>query len=186
MANFVSNDIIIRGTKADIDKMFDEVIVQVKNEYTKRMDDYFDFNKVIPMPPHQPDTNKPNPFWGEGHDLGQAERKKYGKNNWYDWAVANWETKWNASSDQMISRAHIEGATASIYFSTAWSPPESIFYELSRKYPTLTFDIKWIEEQGFGAQYTLKKGKMSNYEDISEDWDEDWDEDEDEDEEEEQ
>lgn len=176
MANFVGNDIDISGKKADIDKMFSEVIVQIKDEYTNRMEDYFDFNKVIPMPPHQPDTNKPNPFWGKGHDLGQKEKKKYGKKNWYDWSVDNWDTKWNASNDQMINRPYQEGIKGKIYFSTAWSPPESIFYALSKKYPTLTFDIRWIEEQGFGAKYTLKNGKVSNYQEIDDAWeDEEWD-----------
>ena len=44
-----------------------------------------DFNKVIPMPD--------NIFKG---NLGPKEREMYGKNNWYDWSIKNWGTKWNA------------------------------------------------------------------------------------------
>jgi hypothetical protein len=44
-----------------------------------------DFNKIIPMP----DTV----FKG---NLGPVEREKYGTNNWMDWSIANWNTKWNA------------------------------------------------------------------------------------------
>ena len=37
-----------------------------------------DFNNIVPMPPHQPDLTKPNPFFADG-PLGSEEQKKYGK-----------------------------------------------------------------------------------------------------------
>ena len=43
-----------------------------------------DFNKIIPMPDHIYRGN-----------LGTRERELYGKNNWYDWSIENWGTKWN-------------------------------------------------------------------------------------------
>lgn len=46
-----------------------------------------DFNKIIPMPD--------NIFKGL---LGTEEKKIYGKNNWYDWSIEHWGTKWNAYS----------------------------------------------------------------------------------------
>jgi len=170
MPNWVGNDIIVSGRKAEIDKLFSEVIVQRRDEYTNELDDYFDFNRIIPMPPHQPDTSKPNPFWGAGHDLSSEDKDKYGKNNWYDWSVEHWGTKWNASPDQIISRPYREGGTGRISFSTAWSPPGSIFDELSKQYPTLTFDIKSMDESGYGEKYTLKKGTVSNLKEIQDEW----------------
>lgn len=72
-----------------------------------------DFNKIIPMPD--------NIFKGL---LGTEEKKIYGKNNWYDWSIENWGTKWNAYS---FSR---DGNT--IGFQTAWSAPHPILAELIR------------------------------------------------------
>lgn len=94
---------------------------------------YLDFNKVVPMPKHQPDVNKPNSFWAEG-GLGQKEKELYGRRNWYDWSVAAWGSKWNASD----SYVDLEGGY--IVFDTAWSPPENWFAELVEKYP----DHKWV------------------------------------------
>lgn len=79
-----------------------------------------DFNKVIPMPEHI--------FRG---NLGMAEREKYGKDNWYDWSIAHWGTKWNsygydgAYTPQDFDE-HIE-------FQTAWSRPVQAIAALAKK-----------------------------------------------------
>ena len=44
-----------------------------------------DFQKIIPMP---------SGLWMGG--INPDTRAKYGKNNWLDWSIANWGTKWNA------------------------------------------------------------------------------------------
>ena len=44
-----------------------------------------DFQKIIPMP---------KGLWMGG--INPETRAKYGKNNWLDWSLANWGTKWNA------------------------------------------------------------------------------------------
>ena len=48
----------------------------------------FDFNKVIPTPE--------NIYQGP---VGEKERQLYGKNNWYDWNISHWGTKWNSYSN---------------------------------------------------------------------------------------
>lgn len=100
--------------------------------------EFFDFNKIIPMPEHQPDLSKPNPFFAIG-GLGSKEEKDFGKNNWYAWSIKNWGTKWNACNSQVDSI--VDGV---VYFDTAWSPAEKIFAVLIQKYPehdwTLYYD----------------------------------------------
>jgi hypothetical protein len=63
--------------------------------------------------------------------------KSYGTDNWYDWSIANWGTKWDASE------VDIEWKTTSMsaYFLTAWSPPEPIYEALVEKFPNL--QINW-------------------------------------------
>ena len=100
---------------------------------------YLDFNKIIPMPEHQPDLTKPNPFWRK--DLGSKESKQLpGDMNWYSWAPRHWGTKWNACD------SHIALDDGSISFNTAWSPPEPIFNYLMEKYPEHNWSLEYEED----------------------------------------
>ena len=75
MPNWVTNRIVFHGDQENIDRVL---------QYIKGNGSKIDFNKIIPMPD--------NIYRG---DLGKRERELYGSNNWYDWSVANWGTKWN-------------------------------------------------------------------------------------------
>lgn len=57
---------------------------------------------------------------------------------WYEAQVDSWGTKWNAYG-QNIANDYIS-------FQTAWSIPMPVLMELSRKYPAITFDIKYADE----------------------------------------
>ena len=89
----------------------------------------FDFNKIVPMPE--------NIFRGP---LGQKERDMYGADNWYDWSLKNWGTKWNSYDGDW----YVEGR--SIQFNTAWSTPEAIYRALIKKFPNLDFNVKFADE----------------------------------------
>jgi hypothetical protein len=51
--------------------------------------------------------------------------KKYGADNWYDWSLQNWGTKWNCS-DAFINESGMS-------FTTAWSPPLPVIAVLAKK-----------------------------------------------------
>jgi len=78
---------------------------------------------------------------------------KYGHMNWYDWSVANWGTKWNASS------TNITGST--IEFETAWSDVSDLMCKLSEKYPDNTFYYDFAEEQAgfYAGEFTYENGE---------------------------
>jgi len=78
--------------------------------------------------------------------------EKYGHDNWYDWSVNNWGTKWNAGYPQMIE-------DTTISFKTAWSPPEEIYHAIAKKFPDMVFGVTWEEEQGFGADCGIEEGE---------------------------
>lgn len=67
---------------------------------------------------------------------------KYGAKDWYDWSIQNWGTKWNACHTQINDINE-----PNIYFDTAWSPPLPVINQLSKKYPDLTFEFAFAEEQ---------------------------------------
>jgi hypothetical protein len=50
--------------------------------------------------------------------------KKYGYDNWYDWRVENWGTKWDIMEFYNINRKEIgeDESEISLGFDTAWAP----------------------------------------------------------------
>lgn len=60
-----------------------------------------------------------------GH-LGEAERAKYGSNNWYDWSVDNWGCKWDCD----IASYERYGDSITVRFDSAWSPPVELYQYL--------------------------------------------------------
>lgn len=142
MPNHVTNILSVSGDREKVREMFEAI----------KSDEIglgsIDFNKVIPMPEHI--------FSG---NLGMAEREKYGKDNWYDWSISNWGTKWNsygydgAYTPQDFDGEHIE-------FQTAWSRPENVIAALAAKYPDLSFEHKWADED-FGYNTGKKNMKTA-------------------------
>jgi hypothetical protein len=91
--------------------------------------------------------------------LDKAYKKKYRANNWYDWAIQNWGTKWNAYdiySDNWESDGEIE-------FCTAWSPPSPVIEKLSTIFPDLIFELGYADEGcGFVGRITFQNGEAQD------------------------
>jgi hypothetical protein len=81
-----------------------------------------DFEEIVPMPGHI--------------DCGNLsfEDMKRNPNNWYDWSVKNWGTKWNACYVDVTFESDDE---VHYQFETAWDYPHPIIRELRRKFPDL-------------------------------------------------
>lgn len=145
MPNHVTNILRVSGDPEQVSTMF-EAIKDDKIGLGS-----IDLNKVIPMPEHI--------FRG---NLGMAEREKYGKDNWYDWSIAHWRTKWNSYGyDGAYTSQDFDGEQ--IEFQTAWSRPENVIAALAAKYPDLSFEHKWADED-FG--YNTGKKKYENGEEM--------------------
>lgn len=108
-----------------------------------------DFNKIIPMPEHGDD------FYAEG-GLGDKEKKKYGSNNWYDWSIENWGTKWNSYSHDIVQE--ISWAPDSqryvmvCKFETAWSAVVPLIKKMAENNPKV--DITYVyadEDMGYNT-----------------------------------
>lgn len=71
-----------------------------------------------------------SPFYQEEIDSfikGFFNYRRYGYTDWYEWSIAKWGTKWNAT-ESFIDDDYIE-------FSTAWSVPEPVLHELAKICP---------------------------------------------------
>lgn len=71
----------------------------------------------------------------------KENKETHGHTTWYEWCCDKWGTKWNAY-DTPDARDTFD----TVHFSTAWSCPHPVIEALSRKFPTLTFEIEWADE----------------------------------------
>lgn len=127
MPNWVRNVVTIQNKQAIKDCVVDDEGMPL-----------FDFQRIIPMPE---ELNEDSDRYIE--KLSMAERllfqDKYGDvDNWYDWRVKNWGTKWNANETVVLS-------DNKVMFDTAWSTPFRIFEEISKRYNTIV-KVRYADE----------------------------------------
>lgn len=82
-------------------------------------------------------------------------KAKYNAENWYDWALLYWGTKWGDRSMQYQN----DGDELVIQYESAWSPVgadimENFLRELKDA------DYIWEEEQGYGGQHIVEDGEL--------------------------
>lgn len=164
----------------------DKSIIQIIEPYLTANKKSIDFNKILPMPEGilktlnystiEEITKERTPEEREArekelNELCEQNLKDYGHKNWYDWCVANWDTKWNAYSCYTLEENVWDDIQdfSHIGFQTAWSPPINVIRELSK----LTgqplrmsyYDEGWM----FGGEYIINAdgSEVDNcYEDI--------------------
>ncbi len=90
----------------------------------------------------------------------KAMIKKHGADNWYDWRVSNWGTKWDVTAELTD-----ETDESLVYdFPTAWSPPISWLKKVSRDYPKLSFRLKYDEpNMEVVGVIIVEKGKVETH-----------------------
>lgn len=169
MPNHVYMNMHINGTDQEVANFFEKHF----ND-----DNQFDFETFKPMPEalrgttapvRPPRVNdkevEPNSTLYKAWEKETANlREEHGYDNWYDWHIANWGTKWNSYDNEI----HDDN---SFHFETAWSMPEPIFEMMAEMYPTMSFEIEVVEEGGYYAgRVFIAEGKVR--EDLTSDGDE--------------
>ena len=143
MPNWVYNQIKI---KSDNPQEYGYIKETLKDNGPDKVTD-FSFNKVITRP---------------------ADKEE----DWYNWNISNWGTKWDASDVAFFERDNLL-----IYeFSTAWSPPEPVIVKLSKLFPNCDIEHIYEEEQGWGGELEFVNGMItaeSDYENKCRDCDSD-------------
>jgi hypothetical protein len=81
-------------------------------------------NAVIPLPEVLRDTTSPS------REPNEALIAEFGTDNWYDFCVSQWGTKWDII-DSNVSLHDDDGEfTITASFLTAWCPPLGIYHRL--------------------------------------------------------
>lgn len=70
--------------------------------------------------------------------------RQYGEATWYGWCNANWGTKWNAYGYDGYEPASMPDDC--IWFQTAWAEPKPVIEALARRYPDITIEHEWANE----------------------------------------
>lgn len=81
----------------------------------------------------------------------------YGTNNWYNWRIQNWDTKWDCYEVMVLG-------DNSIQFDTAWSTPISVMKRLSVLFPDVKIEVRYADED-LGSNvgtYTLLNGEFED------------------------
>ena len=190
MPNHCYNNLNVSGDRAELERFISAITVTNPKDGEAK----FCLSQLMPMPEvlegttsPTPSSPEPHPNWAislaegkmtqEWHDeLVAGQREKYekgqkayaetGYHNWYDWAHANWGTKWgdyeNDLSNGTITPEH---DSIDLNYSTAWCPfSEGFFAHASQLFPTLSFRVEY-EEQGMGflGVMTAKNGEVQDF-----------------------
>ena len=127
MPNHVTNKLLFHPCT---EQRFNEILADLQKEGAEPGS--IDLGRIIPEPEGL--------FMG---DLGVEEMKKYKDNNWYDWRIKHWNTKWNAYGFEPPA---FSGDTGTMTFRTANCSPFPVIFKLSQKYPDVEIDLRYADE----------------------------------------
>ena len=137
MPNHCFNRITISVGDADSQNL----AVLVDSLKSDEEDTCFDLNAIVPKPPELENIG-----WGDAKELNDIVSAKYkrdyGADNWYDWCVLHWGTKWNSYNSEIIE----QNDDYIVYtFDTAWGPPTEAIEVLREQCPD--FDIEGFYDE---------------------------------------
>ena len=149
MPNWCNNNITIQGSTETIKTLWEEATAE----------DGGLLSAMVPMPKALEGTTSPTPQPGASNYEGE-QPKVDGYDNWYDWSVARWGTKWDVSTEGLEFTDNGDG-TASIsgWFDSAWAPPltayetfcedmDGVYIEASYHEGGMDFGGFWDSETG--------------------------------------
>jgi hypothetical protein len=154
MPNWTYNNVQFVGKTEDSVKKLKELL--------KSKDNDFDFNNVIPMPLALTETvsgsENAKPEWQK--EQSEKLKKHHGFDNWYDWSIMNWGTKWNACDTNVELNKNVLSYT----FDTAWDAPREIAKALLHMRNTILKDIsiEWncVHEDGNEEEELIRDGDV--------------------------
>jgi hypothetical protein len=172
MPNHVTNEVTFLGSVDRIKEL---------REKCKGKDRPFSFQAFYPMPDELIGTSSPAKIVTEKElqewkdklasgELKEWERDyrpitkdeqyelkgKYGADNWYDWHIHSWGTKWDCYDHRG------DGDDSFVIFETAWSTPIRALVKLSELFDDITIEVRYADED-FGSNvgtYTLQGGEI--------------------------
>jgi hypothetical protein len=93
------------------------------------------------------------------NDLEKENLKNtFGFDNWRDWRIFNWGTKWDCDNLGYDSFSD-EETIFEVEFESAWTPPTEFLINVSIMFPSLSFQLDFIEPgMSFAGTTYINKG----------------------------
>ena len=124
------------------------VKIMTQAEIDKQWDDW----KINKEAGKTSSFEKDKPFGlGITKENSDSYKAKYGVDNWYDWTIANWGSKWGVYDETEWNITDVEDdglSSAGIWYQTAWTPVTIAWERISKNYPTLEFFHEFADEGG--------------------------------------
>lgn len=183
MPNWCFNSLVVKGKDQELKKF---------KKAVKGKDTDLSFDKLVPMPKELKGTRSPSlivPAKDYEKEVAKAKTEakknpelelslpitrkiqkeliaKHGADNWYNWHLQNWGTKWDVRATlEEEEREHL-----CYFFDSAWSPPVGWLEKTAKLFPKLNFCLYYEEGgMGFKGEAEARGGKLIR--DDCEDWD---------------
>lgn len=142
MPNWCENEVIITGDAEELRELITEG-AKTPSDYESEHEVKFLMDNLVPMPKE---------LLEDGGD-------------WYNWRLNNWGCKWDLNQEYDDTRVYYEdGDTeASMGYSTPWAPNRDFWVAVSKRFPSLTIDLSYVEEgMFFMGQEIIKAGNTVN------------------------
>lgn len=184
MPNHTSQLLVVTGDNSQLSTLLEVVKSTTINKETKKPYG-FSLQSIVPMPEALHTVSSParivseadykkslteeKPFPGMGGPITAEMQKeyleKYGADNWYNWAITHWGTKWDVYD---VGEWQQEDNKATIIFQSAWSPVSKVILVLSERFPELTFTLKFADEGGgFLGYETYAEGVLADQSEVN-------------------
>jgi hypothetical protein len=158
----------VRGSNKELKKFIEAIRIEQTEEW-KAIPEWnrteWDMNQLFPIPTelHETVSGYVGEEKAEEHRKQQESNlAKYGHKDWYDWANANWDTKWGACRVDFDEDTFDENSNSiTLYWESAWSPAVGLIKNISEQFPELVFGMHFTEEADFFAGYMVfHKGEI--------------------------
>lgn len=173
MPNWCSNSMKLVATNAESEKKLADIVQELARAVAAHENPAI-FEMILPVPePLKIEAGfygRDTPQQLELEAKEAANLKQYGHKNWWDFCVKEWGTKWDMSIADSPEVYEINGNAVTIFFDTAWSPPEGIYHALE----AMGFEVEATYiEQGVGFIGYYKDGQdvcedMGQFEPVTE------------------
>lgn len=145
MTNYCDNSLKITGKTSDIEEILAKYVSIdigcLPKEGKVEINHTLDFNKIYPVP-----------------------LKEDGSlcDNWYEWRIENWGTKWDAMDCYFFSIYNTkDGVVLETDFTTAWAPPIGVYEKLAKELPNLNIKASYYEGGcAFVGEIELEDGEI--------------------------
>ena len=144
MPNYCDNNITITGPNSVIDKIEkivkEEENIDLSSKEKGETPGLLQF--MYPMPKELDNTTSPAP-------KDKPQPKIDGFDNWYDWRVDNWSTKWDVNEFFGVERHNLidslDESTITFAFSSAWAPPIGAYEHFINENSNVSIKASYFE-----------------------------------------